>query len=183
MITFSKTKSDIELSEILQLQKINLPQSLTEIEKKEQGFVTVSHSLENLQKMSVHEQSLIIKEEDTIVGYILAMTKNSKYEIPILLPMFALFNKIQFKGKSVSEYNYLVVGQVCIGKEHRGIGLFDKGYLEYKNNFKEKYDFAITEIAIQNERSINAHKRVGFIEIHRYSDENNIEWSVVVWDW
>ncbi len=34
-----------------------------------------------------------------------------------------------------------------------------------------------------NIRSINAHKRIGFIEIYRYSDTNNTEWSIVIWDW
>ena len=183
MITYTTSKTDKELSEILDLQKNNLPQSLTESEIKSQGFVTVSHTLKDLKNLNTYEQHLITKDEDKIVGYLLAMTKNSKHDIPVLIPMFEIFDKIHYKEKLISEYNYIVVGQVCIAKDYRGLGLLDKSYAAYKNCFKEKYDFAVTEIATTNTRSINAHKRVGFFEIHRYKDTKNIEWSIVIWDW
>jgi len=183
MITYAISKTDKDLAGILDLQKQNLAQRLTQNEIESQGFVTVNHTLEDLRKLSSYEQHLIIKDDDTIVGYLLAMTKNSKRDIPILIPMFDIFNKIRYKQKLVSEYNYLVVGQVCIAKNYRGRGLLDECYKAYKKQFKEKYDFAITEIALTNQRSINAHRRIGFSEIHRYTDMNNTEWSVVVWDW
>ncbi len=97
--------------------------------------------------------------------------------------MFEVFDKIIYNGKTISEYNYLVVGQACIDKNYRGKGLLDEAYKAYKGYFNSKYDFAITEIALTNQRSINAHKRIGFFEIHKYVDNNNVEWSVVVWDW
>ena len=183
MITYATAKTDQELSQILALQKSNLPQNLTESEIKSQGFVTVSHSFGDLKSLNDFEQHLIIKDGDELAGYLLAMTKNAKNDIPILIPMFDVFDKVQYKKKLISAYNYLVVGQVCIGKDYRGQGLFDNGYEAYKNHFKEKYDFAITEIALSNARSMNAHKRVGFFEIHRYTDNQNIEWSIVIWDW
>lgn len=183
MITYSPSKTDIELAEILQLQKINLPQNLTEDEIMSQGFVTVSHSLDDLRKLNTYEQHLVMKDENKVVGYLLAMTQHCKHDIPVLIPMFEMFDKIIYKDKLISEYNYIVVGQVCIAKDYRGQGLLNECYAAYKNNFKEKYDFAITEIATTNTRSINAHKRIGFFEIHRYTDHNNIEWSIVMWDW
>ena len=183
MITYTTSKTDKELSEILDLQKKNLPKNLTESEIKSQGFVTVSHTFEDLKKLNTYEQHVIIKDENKVVGYLLAMTKNSKHDIPILVPMFEIFDKIHFKEKLISEYNYIVVGQVCIDKNYRGQGLLDNCYAAYKNHFKEKYDFAVTEIAVTNERSINAHNRVGFFEIHRYKDAENTEWSIVIWYW
>jgi len=183
MITYTTSETDKELSEIIDLQKHNLPQSLTKSEIQSQGFVTVSHTLEDLKQLNSYEQHLIIKDEDKIVGYLLAMTKHSKHDIPILLPMFEIFDSIQHKGKLISEYKYIVVGQVCIQKNHRGQGLLDHSYAAYRSHFKDKYDFAITEIATSNTRSINAHKRIGFVEIYRYSDNKNTEWSIVIWDW
>ena len=183
MITYTTSKTQEELSGIIDLQKNNLPQSLTKGDMQSQGFVTVSHTLDDLKKMATYEQNLIIKDQDNIVGYLLAMTKNSRPDIPVLFPMFEAFDKIQYKEKLVSEYNYIVVGQVCIHKDYRGQGLLDNCYVAYKNHFKGKYDFAITEIATANTRSINAHKRIGFFEIHRYTDAKNTEWSIVIWDW
>jgi GNAT superfamily N-acetyltransferase len=183
MITYTTSKTDKEFAEIIDLQKNNLPQNLKQSDIQNHGFVTVSHNVADLKKMNTHEPNIIIKDQDKIVGYLLAMTKHSKFDIPVLIPMFELFDKIQYKEKLVAEYNYIVVGQVCIHKEYRGQGLLDDGYMAYKKYFKKNYDFAITEIAIINTRSINAHKRIGFFEIHRYTDTKHMEWSVALWDW
>ena len=183
MTTFTTSKTIEELNGILQLQKANLAQGLSQLEIQTQGFVTVSHSLDDLLKLNQIEQHLIMKNEEQVVGYLLAMTKKSRNDIPVLIPMFQLFDKIKYGEKLVSDYNYLVVGQVCIHKNYRGLGLFDQSYAAYKSLFQHKYDFAITEISVNNTRSINAHKRVGFVELHQYTDTNNIAWSVVIWDW
>lgn len=183
MITYTSSGTDKDLLGILDLQKENLPQNLPKDEIQSQGFVTVSHTFGQLKKLNDQEQHLIIKDDDKIIGYLLVMTRKSQHDIPVLAPMFEVFNKISYKGRSLSAYRYLVVGQVCIAKDHRGRGLLDESYKAYKNRFKEKYDLAITEIALSNQRSLNAHKRIGFSEIHQYTDLNNIAWSIVVWDW
>ena len=181
MIHFTTSYTDQEFYEIIELQKTNLPQNLTDEEIKSQGFLTVSHSLEDLQKMHTHAPNIVMKDGDKIIGYLLAMTKKSRLDIPVLIPMFESFDRIQYQGKCISDYNYLVVGQVCIHKNYRGQGLLDGCYEAYKDFFKENYDFAITEIAKNNHRSTKAHNRIGFVEIHTITDVT--EWSVVVWDW
>jgi predicted GNAT superfamily acetyltransferase len=183
MITYSTSKTDAELAEILQLQKNNLPQNLTESEMTSQGFVTVSHSLDDLRKLNNYEQHVVMKDKNKMAGYLLAMTQHSKHDIPVLIPMFEMFDKIIYNNKLISEYNYIVVGQVCIEKNYRGQGLLNEMYAAYKNNFQHKYDFAITEIATNNIRSIRAHQKVGFFEVHIFIDASNTEWSIVIWDW
>jgi hypothetical protein len=76
-----------------------------------------------------------------------------------------------------------VVGQVCIDKQYRGQGILPNCYAVYKEYYNKKYDFAITEIASTNLRSLNAHRKIGFNEIHSYSGPDKTEWIVVVWDW
>ena len=181
--TYTTSKTDSDLSGIIDLQKSNLAQNLTKTEMQRQGFLTVAHSLSTLKKMQAQERNIIIKDQNKIIGYLLAMTKKSRLDIPILIPMFEIFDKVQYNGKLVSEYNYIVVGQVCINKNNRGKGLLNNCYEIYKNYFKNKYDFAITEIATTNKRSINAHKRIGFEEIYKFKDFNSTEWSIVIWDW
>ena len=179
--TTSKTKKD--LIEILALQKSNLAINLTDDEIRSQGFVTVNHSYADLMKLNTIEQHIIAKDNGKVIAYLLAMTKESKSNIPILIPMFDMFNKVAFANKPISEYNYIVVGQVCIDKKYRGRGILDKCYLTYRSHFKDKYDFAITEIANTNLRSLNAHKRIGFREIHRYKSPDKTEWVIVLWNW
>ena len=183
MIEYTTSKTNQDLLQILELQKRNLPQNLTAEKKSLQGFVTVMHSFETLFKMNSIEKSIVAKDGDQVIGYLLAMTKASKDDIPILIPMFNEFDNILYRGKKIAEYNYLVVGQVCVDEAYRGQGILDECYTEYKEHFKNKYDFAITEIHTSNKRSIRAHQRIGFEIIHNYKDPDGDLWEVVLWDW
>ena len=183
MITFTTANTPKDLEGILSLQKANLPKGLTPEEIQSQGFVTVDHTYEQMAMLNELEKHLIAKDGDQVVGYLLAMTVVSKYELPVLVPMFEEFDDIVYRGKKISTYHYLVVGQVCIGKGYRGQGLLDQSYAAYKAFYGDKYDFAITEIARSNPRSLNAHKRIGFKEVHTFTDPNQTEWIVVLWDW
>jgi len=183
MIVYTTAKTNEELLQVLELQKNNLPQNLTEEQKATQGFVTVIHSFETLQKMNSIEQSIIAKDNDLVIGYLLAMTRASKNDIPVLIPMFDAFDNVVYNDKKISAYKYIVVGQVCIAEGWRGQGILDNCYAEYRNHFRDKYDFAITEIHITNKRSVNAHKRIGFETVHIYRDPAGDEWEIVVWEW
>jgi len=182
MIHFTTSNTKDDLSGILSLQKANLPEVLSKDEIISQGFVTVMHNYDELNNLNEIENHIVAKDGNNVIAYLLAMTKQSKYKIHILIPMFEIFDSIFFEGKLISLYNYIVVGQVCIAKQYRAQGIIDNCYAFYKDHFKSKYDFAITEIASTNLRSVNAHKRVGFKEIHSYVS-NNTEWSIVLWDW
>jgi predicted GNAT superfamily acetyltransferase len=183
MIEFTTSQTDDDLLQILALQKANLPKNLTPGQMASQCFVTVNHSFETLQKMNATEQSIIARANGQVIGYLLAMTSAAKDDIPVLVPMFHAFDNILYRQKKISEYRYLVVGQVCIDEAWRGQGILDSCYAAYKEHFKSKYDFAITEISLKNARSINAHRRIGFSTVHIYTDPEGHEWDVVVWDW
>jgi L-amino acid N-acyltransferase YncA len=183
MITYTTSKTKEELEQILALQQQNLAVGLTAEEIAAQGFVTVSHSFDDLYKMNELEAHVIAKDNDRVIAYLLAMTIRSRFDIPILLPMFELFENVTYQHKKIADYNYMVVGQVCVAADYRGQGIFDACYAAYKSYFKDKYDFAITEIATRNQRSLNAHKRVGFETIHSYAAPDGEEWNIVLWKW
>src|SRR5689334_19148226 len=161
MIVYTTANGRKDLEGILALQKSNIAQSLTAEEIQNKGFVTVDHSYDQLKDLNNFERHVIAKDNDRVIGYVLAMTSHSKFKIPVIIPMFRAFDSISYGGRKVTEYNYIVVGQVCIDKEYRGRGIFDECYNAYKTFYSGKYDFAITEIAKTNHRSLNAHKRIG----------------------
>lgn len=183
MILYTTAASKNDLKGILNLQKRNLARGLTKDEIQTQGFVTVDHSFEQLEVLNNYEKHVIAKDNEKLIGYLLAMTKRSRLDIAVLVPMFELFDTLPYNGKLVSEYNYLVVGQVCIDKAYRGQGILDHCYETYRQHYGSKYDFAITEIAATNSRSLKAHERVGFKKINTYVSPDQTEWSVVLWDW
>lgn len=183
MIEYIRAASVRDLEGILVLQKQNLPSALTTEEIQSQGFLTVIHSLEELKKLNEIEPHIIAKENGVVVAYLLAMTARSENDLPVLQPMFQMFRRVSFAGQPIASYNYLVVGQVCVAKSHRGQGVLDGCYSFYRETFKQQYHFAITEIANSNLRSQRAHKRIGFDEIHRFVAPDGVAWSIVVWDW
>ncbi len=183
MISFTKAMTDTDLHHILELQQKNLSKNLTLEETLEQGFLTVEHDFPTLKKMNNLEAATIAKEHNQIVGFLLAMTKDLRNDIPILISMFDVLDELYYQNRTLQEYNYIVVGQACIAGSHRGSGIFDQCYAAYKKHLSEKYDFAVTEISRRNQRSLRAHRRVGFEMLQEFVAPDGEVWDIVVWDW
>jgi hypothetical protein len=182
IIRQAKTKEDLE--GILDLQWANHKTVVDEATMESQGFVTVRHTIEQLDAMhSIESSTIAVSDDEKVVAYIIAMTKKSRQLIPVLIPMFDLFDSLIYQGKSIDDYEYMVIGQVCVDKDYRGRSIFRQAYEGYRSAFKGRYDFCITEIDLNNTRSMQAHKNIGFETIHKYKDIYGIEWAIVVWDW
>lgn len=174
-----QTLSDFE--QILSLQQLNVENALTVEAVKNQGFVTVQHDINLLQKMNHPYPHTIAKVDNKIVGYALTMLQEMQNEIPILVPMFAQINQSLYENKLLKDYRYFVMGQVCIDKAYRGKGVFDGLYKAMKNQMKKDFDLIVTEVATRNIRSIKAHKRVGFQNVLSYASADGEAWEILIW--
>ena len=83
---------------------------------------------------------------------------------------------------STKEAAYFFVGQLCVAKEYRGLGLVDRLYGHFREYLQDRYRHAVTDIAKANHRSLKAHLKVGFQVIHSIEFEG-LEWNIVLWDW
>jgi len=182
MIRICHAQTIADLEGILKLQRDNSLYSITLEEKKIEGFVMVQHKLEDLEAFAKEAPQVLAKDGDEVCGYALAMPKSLRQSMAMLVPMFEQMDKILIQGKSITTYEFITIGQVCIKKGYRGIQLFDQLYDAYQSEFRSKFDFAITEISTSNVRSMRAHERVGFKTIHTFKDEYE-EWNIVCWDW
>lgn len=182
MVHLCLSQSNADLEGILSLQRENLSSTLSQEEKAEQGFVTIQHNLNQLEAMHAIAPHVLVKENEQVVGYVLAMTLASKELVPLMVPLFENFEQLEIGGKKVTDYNPMVVGQVCVGKSQRGTGVFDKLYTAYREQYAGTYDFAITSIAMSNHRSLAAHQRLGFKVLHTFQDSLH-PWAIVYWDW
>ena len=182
MLNVTTTSSIDDLRQILDLQKENLIRNLSKDEMQAQGFVTVDHTMEMLKQMHDMAPSIIVKDEEKVVGYALTMLRAFSKMVPELETMFQKIESLTWSNKQINEYDYYVMGQICIDKAYRGQGLFDLLYHKHREVYQTLFDFIITEVATRNLRSLNAHKRVGFETINIYRDELD-EWAVVLWNW
>lgn len=174
--------STTELEQILSLQEKNLVHYVSESDKKSNGFVTVRHDLALLKKMNAVARQIIAKDEDKVVGYALVMLKSFSSMIPVLQPMFDMFGELTYKGKSLEDYSYYVMGQICIADTHRGLGIFEGLYAKHKEIYSPQFDICLTEISSSNPRSMRAHEKVGFSVLHNFDDKTD-NWNIMIWDW
>lgn len=175
-IQFNRCNTRAELEQILSLQRRNLPNMLTEEEKNYEGFVTVTHSLELLDKMNRKCPHIIAKSGKELAGYALCMHPLFAEEIPVLKPMF---EKIISLIKPVS--NYMVMGQICIDKTYRKQGLFRGIYNYMRSELESDYDSIITEVDAENTRSLTAHYSIGFRDLLVYTSDKH-RWHLIRWE-
>lgn len=171
-----------ELQQIVTLSHINQRENVSEAEKIKQGFISWEYSYELLKQMQDHCPHIIVKDGAKLAGYALVAMKEAKTFHVDLAAMISKLETLVYNGKPLADYNYYVMGQVCVDKTYRGKGVFDMLYQHHKTVLKDRFDFVVTEISTNNLRSIRAHEKVGFKNIYTYKDAVD-EWSVVLWDW
>jgi RimJ/RimL family protein N-acetyltransferase len=171
-----------ELQQILDLQKSNLRQNVSDDEKRSQGFVTMQFNIPMLQAMHNRAPSVIVKDGDKVIGYAIVFMPEDRHLYPSLESMFHTLEDVYWQNKPLKEFSYYVIGQICIDKDYRGQGVFELLYETHRETYRHQFAVVITEISTSNHRSIRAHERVGFQVIHTYRDELD-EWAIVLWDW
>ncbi|QSQ22017.1 GNAT family N-acetyltransferase [Pyxidicoccus parkwayensis] len=167
-----------ELQQILHLQAANLRDHVSSEQAKREGFVTVAHTLDVLEQMHALAPSVIAKDGDTLAGYALVMPVEARAFVPILEPMFQLFETLSWRGRSLGDYRYYVMGQICVAEAYRGQGVFDALYRQHRESYGTRFDCTVTEVATRNTRSMRAHTRAGFEVLKTYRDDTD-EWAVI----
>ncbi|NAS31227.1 GNAT family N-acetyltransferase [Flavobacteriaceae bacterium R38] len=175
-ITYTRATSNDELHQILDIQKRNLKTVLSSEETKNEGYITVGHDFDILKKMNDACPHIIAKDGDKVAGYTLVMLQSFRNEMPVLTPMFETADEL-LKGK-----NYVVMGQVCIDKPYRKMGVFRGLYTYYQQQLSNRFDCLFTEVATHNTRSLEAHKSIGF-KILKTQITEETSWELVNWDW
>lgn len=178
--TIVRTKD--ELAAIHHLNHLNLKQNLSVTEQQLEGFVTWLYSLELLEQIHKLSPSVIVKDGQTLAGYALMTPIEASDFHPDLRDMFENLKPVTYKSHPLFSYSFYCMGQICIAKEYRGMGVVDLLYKKHKELYSNDFDFVLTEISTKNIRSLNAHKKVGFSSIYNYTDATD-NWDVVVWDW
>ena len=178
MINYRTCQTDTDLQQILDLQSRNLPQNITKEEAKAQGFVTVHHDFDLLKRMNTPYPHIVAQEGEKIIGYALVMLRSFQNDIPVLVSMFKEIDAVIYQGEKLADAKYFIMGQVCIDKTFRGRGIFAGLYKEMQRRMLPYFDYIVTEVDKRNTRSMRAHEKVGFENIHEYS--TNEDWMILL---
>ena len=184
MINFTIVSSTDEVHQIYELQAANLPSALTPDTMASQGFVTVRHELDVLERMNASAPGIIAKDAGRVVAYALVMPREFAPDVPILQPLFQMLDALSWRGVLLRDQpRWFVMGQICIAEGYRDRGIFDGLYRAMAEEYGDRYDFTITEVAARNTRSLRAHGRAGFQPLHVYRHATTgEEWHVILLD-
>ena len=175
MIQYKLSSSAEEIEQILALQQQNFPDKVSKEEQASDGFVTVVHTVDILLKWQKKQPHILAMSDGKVVGYALSMLSEYRNDIPILVPMFEKIDSCIDSNRS-----YIVMGQICIDKAFRGKGIF-RGLYENMKQSCAQFDWIITEVDEKNQRSVHAHKAVGFQELMSYQQDQQT-WSLIYLD-
>ena len=182
MITIKRVTTHSELEGIKKLQQENLRKNLSDQESASQGFVTAEYTLAFLEKMHKESPSIIAKAGDQVVGYALVSVKSMRREHDLLADLFNSIDQIKYHDQFLKEAHYVVVGQLCIAKDYRGLGLVPRIYRCFKESLYSEFDYCITDVAKDNPRSLKVHLKSGFQVIDSIN-YGGLRWNIVLWDW
>ena len=173
MLRYKRSTNDQELQQILELQRRNLPDSLSDDVQKKEGFVTVSHDFDLLKRMHDKCPHFIVTSDDKVVGYALSMHPDFGNEIEVLIPMFTEIN-----AQLATDEPFIVMGQICIDVNFRKQGIFRALYKEMLNGIRQEYHQIITEVDQRNQRSLQAHLAIGFKPLSVYKSGGR-NWELI----
>jgi ribosomal protein S18 acetylase RimI-like enzyme len=182
MVEVVRVSSKAELDGILALHLSNLVTNLSNEEKSVEGFVTAEYNEALLGIMHALCPSVIAKDGDTVVGYILVASKDFYGCHNLLDELFDAIDKIQYDGALLKDTKYVLCGQLCVAKGYRGQGIVQKMYDFYREELQSEYSYCITDVASTNPRSLKAHIKSGFQVIDSTS-YNGVTFDIILWDW
>ena len=105
MISITTIQSEADVRATLALQQENLRRNVPADEQISDGFVTVEHQFDVLQRMNNAAETIIAKNSDgELVGYALTMLTEFGSFIPELVPLFSCLKTLEYNGKPLQDY-------------------------------------------------------------------------------
>ena len=177
-----RVSSDEEINGIYRLHCQNHRNNLSADEMQQEGFVSATYDFDLLKKMNGLCPSIIAKVDKEVVGYALVVTRDFYGNYELLDDLFNSIDLLSFNAECLKDVNYVMVGQLCVAKEYRGMGVVQQMYNCYKEELCGKFKYCLTDIAENNPRSLKAHLKSGFqvIDTKGYA---GLSWDIILWDW
>lgn len=181
MYTTKFISSEDELRQVAELSRLNSEDHITKDIKEAQGYTSWKYTFEDLKALHEVTPSVVVKDGDKVVGYLLVLVRASAAVYEPLVEAIQLFEDRFHKGKPLLSYNVYFLGQTCIDINYRGQGLLRKLYQFHKDNFESGFDFALSAIARDNPKSLAVHTKLGFRTLFTFN-EGDLIWDAVMWD-
>jgi hypothetical protein len=183
----NKEKTVIRRAEIPDIPSIrrlienSLGDNLSEKEKEKEGFVTWNPTENELAEI-INDSGIVVSiSGEKLKGYAITMSREAGHRNPFFAEMLSQAEKMEFDGKLIADYNYVIFAQICIDKSFRGGMTFVRLHSATQEILKEQnYEIFVGEIADTNRKSLAVHSN--YTDIGTYDSERGIKWHVIVGD-
>lgn len=165
-----KKATDADIPGILKLQHENFVGNLTDQERQD-GFLSVEFNQAQFKQMNDESGVIVCKDDSQIHGYL--CTSSLAFNLPFALPaaMIALFPKCFYHGKSLDQYNVIMAGPWCIGREYRGKNVFIDMWNALGGILPKEIELITTFISANNPRSLHAARKIQMNEITTFQHD------------
>jgi hypothetical protein len=164
-----------DFEQMVILQNKNLASTLTSSEKAD-GFLSEAFSAEKFKAIDDDLCVLICKDKNRMCGYLCVSSIEHNKKVPLVEAMVKRFPHIIYHGKPLTTYNIAIYGPVCIDKDYRGQGILLNLYNALPQFLLKEHselDLYAVLISSLNQRSVNAHKKLGMEIIGEYEFNKN----------
>ena len=171
---------DTDLSGVLALQARVHRDNVDELTASTEGFVSWRHDLETLRRFNSPVPHTVAVDRGNIVqAYALSMDLAHANAMPEARSLIEKLAEQRYRGRVITDYDYVCMGQVAIARPFRGRGVFTRLYAAWQARQAAVYELAVTEIALANGRSRAAHAREGWVTVGANVDASGVDWIIV----
>jgi len=156
-----------DLAGVISLHKENLQPS-------PEGYVSFPLT-NNILLEGIRHQTLIVAEDKgKVIGYLLALPPEELKSFNFWKPFFQ-----EVKNLGLDHEPFCVMVQDCLDCAYRGRGVLQEMFYHLQKKLKRLgYSTALSEILVDNPRSISAHFKIGLTKVSETTDK---KWIIVRW--
>ncbi len=175
-----------DFDSMVKLQNLNLVSNISDEQKKD-GFLSAAFSAPQFQSMD-NDGCVIVGvteevegvEETNVKSFLCASTPMFNLPFPLPATMVERFPTIKFEAKTLSDYQIIITGPVCVDETWRGKGVIEKLYKALYDEIHGQYQVAVVFVSVENPRSIKAHEKLGMsvVDKFEFSGKNYVVMAV-----
>jgi hypothetical protein len=159
--------AEADYEQIVELQMRNLITNLKPDDRGD-GFLSGYFDAEMLRLANENLAVMVCGEDSDVYGFICLTTPLFEKPNAVAAALVASLPEHNYENVSLDRWKVCMCGPVCIEREQRGKGYFEELY-KHIPDFAADCDLAVTLVAVNNGRSLAAHRKVGMQDIFQFS--------------
>ncbi len=155
------------------------------IANKKKGFLSYLLSVKEIEDMIIKDQSLLVAMRNgRVIAYAGRFTSSYVSTLDRFNPLLQYVSKIEYDGKKLLEYRYVVGAGTCVAEEARGGRAYFKVMTATKKNCIDMgIELFIAILHVDNHYSLATSTHAGFKVVDdQYIDKQGTRWYIVIMD-